>query len=115
MYVAHNSAARVGNVRNVGVHRIEARGGGIRIARISGQHDPISDIEQAQVAPIAGMKLLAMDNDCIRKGCAIDLSAVEGNIGKPLLLVDDQGIDQRKILSFSLEREVRGRIAVDTS
>ena len=60
MHVADQRRLRVGEVRDRGVGRVQARRRGIRVGGIAGQQEVIVQAQQPQVAPVAGVVFLAV-------------------------------------------------------
>jgi len=60
MHVPEQRTLRVRQVRHVAVRRVQAGGGGVGIAGVLGQEKMIRQPEQRRVAPVARVKLLAV-------------------------------------------------------
>ena len=101
----------LGEIGNVGVHRRQAGGRGIRIADVAGQDRTAVGVQDAQVTPVACVEFLAMDD--LDAGCGkIAAHAGVGDVRKALLLVDDERVDDRQILAEGLFGEMTRCVAV---
>src|SRR5207253_9878133 len=65
--------------------------------------------------PIAGVEFLSVKEQRSRRRCRIGASSEVGNVWNPLLLVDDQVLDNREVFRFRLLNHVRRSVAVGAS
>src|SRR5216684_6247949 len=65
--------------------------------------------------PIAGMEFLSVKKQRGRRRCRIGARSEVSNIWNPLLLVDDQVLDNREVFRFRLLNHVLRSVAVGAS
>src|SRR2546421_8243512 len=93
MNIAHQRSPCVREIRDIGVAGVEARGCRVGIAGVAGQYHTICEAQKPDMAPVARVKLLAMDDERLPPGGRVELQAVIANIREALLLVDDEPLD----------------------
>ena len=111
MHVPHHPALRVGQVRHRRVVRPGARHRSERIGVVAGQDQPPQP-EQADVPPIAGVELLAVEQQHAAGRRRVDSRQEGADVRDPLLLVDDQVVDEIEPFGARLLRQICGRVAV---
>ena len=75
----------------------------------------LREIEQRKMPPRAGVKLLPVQDEQTIGGGGIGVGAEACDIGKALLLVDDQVVHDIEVFRLCLGCEVRRRVAIQTA
>ena len=99
-------------IRHIAVRRIETGRGGVGIAGVLGQEIVVREPEQRGMAPIAGVKLLTVQQQQARAGRGVRVRPEIGDVGDALLLVHHKILDDMHVLGATLERQMLGRVAV---
>ena len=86
----------------------QAGRGGLHVGRVGRQEHVVPQAEQAQVAPVARVVLLAVEDLRVRRGGGIGPAREVLQVGDALLLVHDQVEDQVQVFGFRLAPQALG-------
>ena len=98
----------MGEVGDRRVVREEARRGGVRVAGVVGQDQVTGQAQVPGVAPPAGVVLLVVVEQDVGVDSGIGPARNIGDVGYPLLLVDDQVFDDVEVFRLRLKAEGAG-------
>jgi len=105
----------MGEISDSAIGRIKAGAGRVRVGRIVRDQKVVIETQQTQVAPVAGVKFLAVRQHYgVCRGTVRNRREV-ADIRYPLLLVDDQVEYDIEVLSIGLFDQPLGCVAVSTT
>src|SRR4029077_10269216 len=86
-----------------------------RIHRIVGQQEIAREVQDAEVSPVTGVKLLSVPEEVGGGGCGIGGRTEVRDVGNALFFVDDEVLDEREVFGGGLRDQMGRRIAVGAS
>src|SRR5450631_3229879 len=82
------------------------------IADVSRQDHPAPNSQQSEMTPIAGVVLLAVNDERLRRRGRILLYSVVSDVRIALFLVHEQGIYKRQVFCFGLSYQMSRRVSI---
>src|SRR5712664_2998530 len=94
------------------IRRKQAGRRGIGIGSVTWQKEILGEVEQAEMPPVAGVKLLSMEQEIGVRRSRVGPGAEVRNIRNSLFFVDHQVFDNLQVLSRRLRYQMFGRVAI---